>query len=105
MKHVNFLVLGLALLSGCASNVVQMGKGSYMATAHSCGMCESPIQKAILSANGYCGSKGLVATVTHTQMTGYMPPSAMVQFVCTDEAHQSVVVLRPDNGISTVENR
>ena len=111
--RLGMILIGTVAMCGCTtvSDAVPTGKSSYMLTVKGCDGAllfgASCATTAIKAANDYCQKKGLFATVAHvdeTQQWG-TPQHGQVQFLCTDEAHQQDSILRPDKGISTVEQR
>jgi hypothetical protein len=104
-----------ALLALCActttSEPVRTGKNTYLLTVKGCDGAllfgASCATSGIKAANNFCEKKGLVATVSGTNESGQsgLPQHGTVQFYCTDEDSQQDSVLRPDNGIVTVQRR
>ena len=112
-KSVAFAVVSL-LVGACSSvgQVQPIGKNTYLVSVHSCSGkllfgadCKD---LGIQTANKYCASHRLVATIMGHRPGGTLGASRKdghVQFICTDEEHQPAAVLRPDNGVTTVESR
>ena len=104
------LLIALLALCGCTtvSQPVRTGKNTYLLDTKKCdgiffygGSCATA---GISAANNFCEKKGLVATVAETNPDA-LGHGTTFQFYCTDENHQSDSVLRPDRGVSTVEQR
>ncbi len=102
-----------ALLGGCevSSPIVQSGKDSYMVSSHvgACVHCSARI-KSMQSANAFCAKQGKVAIIRTssgaTNPFGYDNGNDMV-FSCVspDDPEYTRPNLRPDNGVTTIENR
>jgi predicted RNA-binding Zn-ribbon protein involved in translation (DUF1610 family) len=101
------------LLAGCkiSSPVTPAGKDSYMVSSHvgACVSCSAAIQ-SLKTANAFCAKQGKVALMRTsngaTNPFGYNVSNEMV-FSCvleTDPEYQRPT-LRPDNGVSTIQNR
>jgi hypothetical protein len=92
------IVLSVLALSGCAivGPIQPTGKGTFLVSSRVGG---DPLSAALAAANGFCASRGQVATVLETQQRGSMVADGVnVQFACSDAEHQQPSVLRPDNG-------
>lgn len=103
------LVVAL-LLTGCASTApTQIGADTYYAaktnTAGAFGDPSALTGKLIVQGNQFCASKGrefqLVTQNAHQPVVGLGGSS--ITFKCVE--HSQDVVMRPDNGVTTIENR
>jgi hypothetical protein len=104
------VLIALLALGACTtvSEPVRTGKNTYLLDTKKCdgiffygGSCSIA---GIKAANNFCEKKGMVATVAET-MPDALEHGRSVQFYCTDEDRQRDSVLRPDRGISTVQQR
>lgn len=106
-------LLSLLSLCGCTtvSEPVRTGKNTYLLSVKGCDGAllfgASCATTGIKAANNFCEKRGLVATVSGTNEGGQagLPQHGTIQFYCTDEDHQQDSVLRPDQGITTVQQR
>ena len=107
------ILLALLSLSGCTttSEPVRTGKNTYLLSVKGCDGAllfgASCATSGIKAANKFCEKKGLFATVSGTNESGQsgLPQHGTVQFYCTDEDNQQDSVLRPDQGIVTVQRQ
>jgi putative hemolysin len=105
-------VMMVALLGACVSTspVMSTGRNSYLVTVQSHNQWHKAIIDGVQQANSYCQSKGMLAVVNQTQQGGteFMASStATVQFSCfrEDDPAYRASTLRPDNGVSTIEEK
>jgi hypothetical protein len=111
MKIAVFAVV--ALLSGCAvtSEVVPMGKDSYMLSSSSPGGpgVQNGAVTAVKAASQYCEAHGKHMIFRHTTSTrfGLAGITTDLVFSCVDENDPEYTRpnVRKDNGVSTIENR
>jgi len=103
----------ILLLSGCkvSSPVTQAGKDTYLVSSHvgACVSCSAAVQ-SLKTANQFCAKEGKFAVMqTSTGATnpfGYNVSNEMLfRCVTADDPAYQHPTLRPDNGVSTIENR
>jgi hypothetical protein len=114
LKRNPIIVAALALISlcGCASTPpTEIGANTYYAAkTNTAGAFGNPVAVAgnlMAEGNRFCAAKGLeFQLVTQT----IMPPrvlaslgGASITFKCVK--HAGAVVMRPDKGISTIQNK
>jgi hypothetical protein len=108
MKMKSLVFVALLALVGCATSApVETGKNTYTVTVTKCNFCGNPLGSGLAQADKFCAAKGLVTTIreTNADMALIGNHYATVQFTCTDKAHQGESVLRPDNGVTTIESK
>jgi len=98
------LIPAVLALAGCAHAPVQVGKDTYLVTVQGCEMFAPPLSKAIRKANEACAASRQVATILETQVSVQWTCVATVQYRCSEEASQGSGPLRPDRGVTTIEN-
>lgn len=100
-------------LTGCevSSPITPAGKDTYMVSSHvgACVSCSARIQ-SMKTANAYCAKSGLFAIVRTidgaTNPFGYDNGNTMVfSCVSADDPEWKRLNLRPDNGVTTLEQR
>lgn len=110
MRYIGLIVLGLA---GCqvSSPITPAGKDTYMVSSHvgACVSCSAQV-KSMRTANEFCGKQGKFAIIRNTN--GYTNPfgyntanDMMFSCVSADDPEYKRSTLRPDNGVTTIENR
>lgn len=108
------IVCAAALLTaGCqvSSPITPAGKDTYMISSHvaMCGTCSAAIQ-SLKTANTFCAKDGKFAVVQMsngaTNGFGYnVSNETLFRCVTTDDPAYQRPTLRPDNGVTTIENR
>lgn len=107
------LVAICTAIAGCeiSSPVVPSGKDSYMVSSHvgACVHCSARIQ-SMKTANAYCTKQGKFAIVRNssgaTNPFGYDNGNDMIfSCVTADDPEYTRPALRPDNGVTTIDQR
>jgi hypothetical protein len=104
MRSVLPSIAAVLMLGACAHAPVQISKDAYMVTVQGCEMFAPPISKAIQKANEACAASKQVATILETQVSEQWTCVVNVQYRCSEEAAQGSGPLRPDHGVTTIEN-
>lgn len=106
-------IASFLLLCGCevSSPITPAGRDTYMISSHvaMCGNCSAAVQ-SLKTANTFCAKEGKFAVIQMTNGAtngfGYNVSNEMLfRCVTADDPAYQHPTLRPDNGVSTIENR
>lgn len=107
------IVVLLIILAGCetSSPVMPAGKDTYLVSSHvaACVSCSAQIQ-SLKTANAFCAKRGLFAVIRTangvTNAFGYNVSNELLfSCVTADDPDYRRATLRPDNGVTTIEQK
>lgn len=107
----NFVIPFLCLLLvGCLSSTpVEVGRDTYSITTRQCDICSSADGSAMTNASKFCQSLGkhMLLVNTTSTMDWHGATHATAQFMCLDkdDPRYTSVMMRKDNGVTTIQNQ